>query len=305
VALLRAAGIPARLVGGLMYAPMFGGSFGQHAWVEVHLGQAGWVTLDPTTGEYDKVGATHIKLFEGLGGVVPRSIRVVAFEPANQLTRWTVPGKVKPLPWKLDTKYTFRYSQDDREIGTEVFTIRKVKHEDRDAFEMKSEVSLKVGGAAVKSSTKLTVERNAAPLSFHADLDAAGKTYTMDCTFREGTVQAKVSGARDLTREAKIPAGVFCFDNNLMGSWVLLFSQLNCEADREISLRTFHPSSLQVLPIVFKPAAPAAINIGGKKVDCYRCEVPAISNTFWITRDGQFVKAQQGKIVIELTELNE
>ena len=44
VALLRAAGIPARLVGGLMSAPTFGGSFGQHAWVEVHLGPAGWVT---------------------------------------------------------------------------------------------------------------------------------------------------------------------------------------------------------------------------------------------------------------------
>src|SRR5262249_9054336 len=114
VALLRAAGIPARLVGGLMYSPSFGGSFGQHAWVEVHMGPDGWVTLDPTTGEYEQAGATHIKLFGGLGVVVPQSIKVVTFQPPNRVLNVTSPGKAKPLPWKLDRKYTFKFTQEEK-----------------------------------------------------------------------------------------------------------------------------------------------------------------------------------------------
>jgi hypothetical protein len=304
VALLRASGIPARLVGGLMYAPTFGGSFGQHAWVEVHLGEAGWVPLDPTTGEEQKLGATHIKLFEGLGGVVPRSIRVVAFEPANQAVS-AVRAKARPLPWKLDKQYAFKFSQDDKEIGREVITFTKGKREGKESCQVKSELNLKAGGVTIKSTASLTTAPNGLPLVFHRVLEADGKKYTIECTFREGTVQAKVSGDKELAREIKVPEGVYCFDNNLMASWALIFSQLNYEAGKEVSIRTFHPSSLQILPIAFKPGPPAQVTVGGKKVECYRCEVASIANTFWITRDGMFVRAQQGGLVIELTEWRE
>jgi len=305
VALLRAAGIPARLVGGLMYAPTFGGSFGQHAWVEVHLGQAGWVTIDPTTGEYEKVGATHIKLFDGLGGVVPKSIKVVAFQPPNRVVSATNPGKAKPLPWKLDRKYTFRFTQDGKELGSEVFTITKVKHAGRDAYQMKSDVNLKAGGSVIRSTTSLIVEPNGMPLAFHRDHDAAGTKYTITCTFREGTAHVKVSGAKELAREIKVPAGVYCFDNTLLGSWAVLLSQLDYETDKEVSLRAFHPSSLQILPLTFKPTTPTEVVIGGKKLSCYKCQIATLSSTFWITRDGRFVKTQQGNLVMELTELGE
>src|SRR5262249_41448339 len=297
-----AAGIPARLVGGLLYTPSLGGSFGQHAWVEVHLGQAGWVALDPTTGEYDKLSATHIKLFEGMGGVVPKSIRVVAFEPPNQVVRATAPKQAKPLPWKLDRKYTYRYTQDDKELGKEVVTFTKVKREGKDAYQMKSEATLKVGGSEFKKTTLLTVEPNALPLSLHSDLDAAGTKYTIECVFRDGTAHVKVSGARELTHESKAPIGVYCFDNNLMGSWAMLFSQLDYVVDKEVSVRAFHGSSLQVLPITFKPGAPTEVTIGGKKLSCYKCEIATLSSTFWITRDGRFVKSHQGNLVIELSE---
>jgi len=73
VAMLRAAGIPARLVGGLLYTPILGGTFGQHAWVEVYMGKDGWIPIDPTTGELSRLSAVHIKLFEGVGGCFPRA----------------------------------------------------------------------------------------------------------------------------------------------------------------------------------------------------------------------------------------
>jgi len=60
-ALARAAGIPTKIVNGLVYSPKFKG-FLYHAWPEVYVGE--WRALDPTFGQ-DTVDATHIKLSEG------------------------------------------------------------------------------------------------------------------------------------------------------------------------------------------------------------------------------------------------
>ncbi len=62
VAMLRAVGIPARVVRGILYAdvPL------DHCWVEVFLGpEIGWAPMDPTTGEEDEISARHISLWIG------------------------------------------------------------------------------------------------------------------------------------------------------------------------------------------------------------------------------------------------
>ena len=60
-ALVRAVGIPTRIVNGLVYSQEYSG-FLYHAWPEVYVGE--WRALDPTFGQ-DVVDATHIKLTEG------------------------------------------------------------------------------------------------------------------------------------------------------------------------------------------------------------------------------------------------
>src|SRR5205807_1297290 len=63
VALARAAGLPAREVGGVAYVGGDEPAFGWHAWAEVHDGSQ-WVAVDPTWGQVF-VDATHIKFSEG------------------------------------------------------------------------------------------------------------------------------------------------------------------------------------------------------------------------------------------------
>ncbi len=60
-AIARAAGIPTRIVNGLVYSRDFEG-FVYHAWPEVYVGE--WRALDPTFGQ-TTVDATHIKLAAG------------------------------------------------------------------------------------------------------------------------------------------------------------------------------------------------------------------------------------------------
>ncbi len=61
--LARAAGIPAREVGGVVYVGGDKPSFGWHAWSEVHDGKQ-WVTVDPTFNQVN-IDPTHIKFSEG------------------------------------------------------------------------------------------------------------------------------------------------------------------------------------------------------------------------------------------------
>lgn len=63
-ALCRAVGIPARVVFGAMYAPNYGGGFGQHAWNEVYMGEAGWIPVDSTAFETDFLDSGHIRVSE-------------------------------------------------------------------------------------------------------------------------------------------------------------------------------------------------------------------------------------------------
>ncbi len=63
-AFCRAVGIPARVVFGAMYAPNYGGGFGQHGWNEIYMGDAGWIPVDATAHEPDYIDAGHIRISE-------------------------------------------------------------------------------------------------------------------------------------------------------------------------------------------------------------------------------------------------
>jgi ketosteroid isomerase-like protein len=60
--LCRSVGIPARVVWGCMYVPSRGGTFGQHGWTEVYMGEAGWIPVDATAKEVDFVDSGHIRI---------------------------------------------------------------------------------------------------------------------------------------------------------------------------------------------------------------------------------------------------
>lgn len=77
-AFCRAVGIPARCVFGCMYVPDHGGVFGQHAWNEIYMGDAGWIPVDCTVDEVSYVDCSHIRLGEWISKAV--MLNPVAFE---------------------------------------------------------------------------------------------------------------------------------------------------------------------------------------------------------------------------------
>jgi transglutaminase-like putative cysteine protease len=87
-AMCRAAGIPARCVVGLVYAPTQGG-FGPHMWNEVYV-NGRWVAIDAAFGQ-SQVDATHIKMADtSLDGAAP-------FESFLPVLRVFQSMKIEPL----------------------------------------------------------------------------------------------------------------------------------------------------------------------------------------------------------------
>ncbi len=75
-ALLRAVGIPSRVVGGLL---LNRGLWLRHHWVEVWTGEKrGWIPVDPTTGEDVSFSAAHITLWKGEGHISPSKENVIS-----------------------------------------------------------------------------------------------------------------------------------------------------------------------------------------------------------------------------------
>jgi len=107
-ALCRAVGIPSRVVWGCIYVPTNGGSFGQHGWNEVYMGEAGWIPLDTTAREIDFADSGHIRL-----GILsskhiaynPDKIEILDFHSGSQrfgeAKSLVIPEKYKPYLGKF------------------------------------------------------------------------------------------------------------------------------------------------------------------------------------------------------------
>ena len=85
-------------------------------------------------------------------------------------------------------------------------------------------------------------------------------------------------------------------------SWVLICSQLDLEPGKSVQVKTYHPSTLQIIPLTFTPKEPAPIQVAGQEIVYDECDVRPIKNTFWISKDGRFVKVKQGDLEITLAE---
>ena len=95
-AFCRAVGIPARLSVGCMYTNYYSGGFGQHAWTEVYMGDAGWIPVDATINEADFIDAGHIKLGEN-ATFRPVSMEVLDSRSGSKTTETVIPDHFRPL----------------------------------------------------------------------------------------------------------------------------------------------------------------------------------------------------------------
>jgi len=124
-AFCRAVGIPARLSVGCMYSSVYGGSFGQHAWTEVYMGDAGWIPVDATAFEIDFIDAGHIRLGEKTS-FNPKEMEILEYrmaEGAVQAGPDSIPPDFQPYLGKytdLSRNRVFTVVYQDNSLGVDI-----------------------------------------------------------------------------------------------------------------------------------------------------------------------------------------
>jgi len=95
-AFCRAVGIPARLSVGCMYTSYYSGGFGQHAWTDVYMGDAGWIPVDATINEPDFVDAGHIRLGEK-ATFRPVAVEILDFRSGTKNSDSDIADEFRPM----------------------------------------------------------------------------------------------------------------------------------------------------------------------------------------------------------------
>lgn len=113
----RSVGIPSRMVWGCMYSPNLGGTFGQHAWTEIYMGDAGWIPVDATAGEINYVDSGHIRI--ACSSALGSSLNAKEFEILEYEIRGRTPEEMAAAATEYDAylgKYEYPGSGEPFEV---------------------------------------------------------------------------------------------------------------------------------------------------------------------------------------------
>ena len=289
VALLRATGIPARIVGGVMYA---GGQFGQHYWVEAWMGEGtGWVPLEPTVGQFGWLDATHLRLWE-LAGVASLEIEVLDYTdtgagPADLQTRAVA------LAGGDNGRYVFR--QGETEFGDVSYRVMACG---AGLCRVQQQLTMdagKVGASApaVTISATLTVDANLHPVRYALDAMVGDDPQTIDLVVTDGVAHTSVV-ARGQTYEQDVPLqpGTYLLGSNLLGWHALMLRSLDLVPGKTFQVPVFFPENLAAMTIQLAVRdATETITVRGQSYECLVVDIPDFKGEVdYVTLDGRLIR---------------
>ena len=302
VAFCRGVGIPARLACGCMYIPNYGGTFGQHVWTEVYMGEAGWIPVDSTASEIDFVDSGHIRLGTK-ASFQPEKLEILDHRVSSLSSgKEAQPGSFAQLPWETGVTYVYRYAGGGKPLGTDSFTIESREKVDG-RLVISCNTKFEVPGLSTEGSFQ--IDGDGQPISYHVAGKTAAFEYTVDCEFLGGQVVEKVVKAgQESARIVPLPDKVYLLDNNNFSGYAFLLATIPLEQGTKLTFRAFHPSSMQLLPVQIQVGAKETIEVGETEVECTLCQLNIAGTPLklWVDEQGRIRRETEsgGQLVVEL-----
>lgn len=306
-AFCRAVGIPARQVSGCMYAPNYGGSFGQHVWNEIYMGKGGWITVDSTAHEIDYVDSGHIRLGTQTS-FNPKKMEVLDYKAGSMKKGKPISGlgSFKNIPWDIGKAYTYNYIANGKSIGTEIFTLKSFeKKKDNHAYVYTCSTQVNLQG--LNASSEWKIDTSGTPLEYKVKGKAGTIEYSIDCRFsKDQIVEKVVKSGTPIERTIKLTDKVYLIDNNNMSLFAFLLAGIPREKGKIINFKIFHPSSMQLLPAQVTVKDQEQITINGNVYKSWPLDIimAGVTLKMWVDETGRLLRDSErnGAIVIDLLE---
>ncbi len=309
VALARAAGLPARRIGGLVFQT---GDFLPHHWVEVWLGpEEGWTPFDPTTNEAGHVGASHIALWES-GDIQSAAIKVKNYAPR-------VPRKVAffntELTWPVGEERVYAILRDGQRVGTEVARVGDMQLvDDQEVYHFQARATLQDGQQALQMSSDLLVDTKGLPVRFHMISGDPKAPVETTLNFKGDTLHQEVKGgSRPIQRDVPFARGTYLTDQRFLSQWALVVGQVPqtpageaAQPQDKHSMYVFVPEDLRSRELVLEArGAETLVLADGTEVQTRKFESEK-GMVFFLNDRNQVVKiaipAQKLEVLLEKAE---
>lgn len=258
-AMLRSLGIPARTPMGAMYVPLYGGSFGQHMWNEVWLGDAiGWLPVDCTVGQSTFVDASHIRLAGGVTAFRPQSIEVLDWAP--RVTVAAAARRQDAWPWQVGDTVTWTWRRNGQDLGVETMTYERAGD---GGHLFVSRVDLAKGRFIETMRTEVGDDGRARSLQAQRDIGEARSTFGVQVTGNSATVTSKV-GDEERSEVVEMAADTLLLHNNSVGHFAILAARLPPLAEgAEVRVQVLSDESRSAFGMQVRGGAEVSIELGG------------------------------------------
>ncbi|MCL7454221.1 MAG: lasso peptide biosynthesis protein [Anaerolineae bacterium] len=289
IALLRAAGIPARMVGGVMYAS---GQFGQHYWVEAWMGEAaGWVPLEPTVGQFGWLDATHLRLWES-AGVASLEIEVLDYTDTGAGTA-DLETRAVALAAGESGRYVFR--QGETKFGDASYRVVACE---AGLCRVQQQLALdagKVGASApaVTISATLTVDADLHPRRYALDAMVGDDRQTIDLDVTDGVAHTSVvARGQTYEQDVALQPGTYLLGSNLLGWHALMLRGLDLAPGKTFQVPVFFPERFAAMTVQLAVRdATETITVGGQSYECLVMDIADFQGEVdYVTLDGRLIR---------------
>ncbi|MDY6911271.1 MAG: transglutaminase-like domain-containing protein [Chloroflexota bacterium] len=165
IAMCRAVGIPARLVGGFAYG---NGQFGQHYWVECYMGKKnGWIPFDSTVGEYGWIDAAHVRLFQNGAIETLTSVQVIDYVEKGEAPQ----AQRRELNLSVGQQINYAFTEHGKDRGYIRYTITGAEEQEGNRiYTVLSQMHTESTSSCKPTSATATfhLDRTASPVSYES-----------------------------------------------------------------------------------------------------------------------------------------
>lgn len=281
VELIRATRAPAEIVGGLLYTN--NGVFVQHHWIEIFPGPGeGWMAMDPLTGETEGIGAAHVALWRGDGGLAakPGEMEILDFQSA--MISWQ-----DLIPLQVGERNQYSFARDGQLIGKSANRVERIiTYEGIQCYEIEAALTLDddvLGQINAQSSLYLTL--NGKALFYQSEMEVNGEKISYEYTREGARLRFGMDGKRFKMWVEKTPH--FIGDLSFWG-WDLIFRQqeLSTELQWEVNLLNPWNATLRSSKIIVEDAEDILVN--DQELSCFRLNVDG--QMFWVSSVGRLIR---------------
>lgn len=283
--LCRSAGIPARVVGGLLLSSS---NFIPHYWLEVMVCDSGWVSIDPTLMETEKISAAHISLFT-TGDADLLGISIVNFGPREDLK---VSYFRKEITWPLSQERVYSIYRQGEPIGTDSYYLKGLEMiGDNECYQFVGHRVTEDANIVEKINTTLFITPFGLPVSYSIDYPKADKAMLEEYSFNQDLVHEKISfDDKSIERDIPISDGSYMGDMRAVGYLSLVMGQLPSYSEgTSYNFHIFSPELLKSEAWKCTIKTKELVAIRDKQILAYMIET-SYGLTFWVDENRVTIK---------------